>query len=144
MMRNNNTHTEYYVPTRTNRRGAALLIVLVALVILMIMSATITRLIAARRRALLLEERRIQADRIAESAIDRARASLLKNPEYAGETWRIAASELGGRDDALVEIQVERVTDRPNRRDVNVRADYPIDPARRDRRSKHARITLNQ
>lgn len=129
---------------RSHRRGAALLIVLVALVILMVMSATITRLIAARRRTLLIEERRIEADRLAESAIDRARASLLKNREYAGETWRIAASELGGRDEAVVEIKVDHVSDRPNNRDVNVRADYPIDPARRDRRSKHARISLSQ
>ena len=144
MMRNNKIHMEYHVTTRSNRRGAALLIVLVALVILMIMSATITRLIAARRRTLLLEERRIQADRLAESAIDRARASLLKNPEYAGETWRIAASELGGRDDAVVEIKVKHVNDRTNLRDVSVRADYPIDLERRDRRSKHARISLSR
>ncbi len=125
-----------------NRRGAVLLTVLICLVIALAVGGAVLRTGLARRGQARAEERRLQADWLAESGLERASAQLAEAPDYAGETWQVPASDLGGRDDGSVTIAVEAVEGHPRRRLVRARADYPRDPSRRARVSKQATIDL--
>ena len=124
------------------RRGIALLIMIVALVLLLAFSAVLLGLARDRLLNLRRRESAVQAELLAESALDRAAAKLALDPTYSGETWTISARELGGRDDARVTIKIAGVSKRPNRREARVVADYPIDPTRRARRSQSLFIDL--
>jgi hypothetical protein len=75
----------------------------------------------------------IQAQWVAEAALERTAARLAANADYAGETWDIPAAELSGDHDAVAKIHVEKVADHPNRRLVRVEADYPVAPVHRSR-----------
>jgi hypothetical protein len=75
----------------------------------------------------------IQAQWVAEAALERTAARLAANADYAGETWDIPAAELSGDHDAVAKIRVEKVADHPNRRLVRVEADYPVAPVHRSR-----------
>ena len=125
-----------------SRRGIALLMAIVALVLLLALSAAL--LGAARDR--LLNQRRaesaVQAEFLAESALDRAAAKLAVDPSYSGETWNVSSKTLGGRDDARITITVLRDSTLSTRRNARVVADIPIDPSRRVRRSRSLNIDL--
>lgn len=117
---------------------------LAAVVILMMVVATLARIGVAERRQAIAEGRSIQADWLAESGLARASARLSESGDYRGETWDLAAADLGGRDGGRVVIVVEPSAGRPDRRLVHVRADYPTDPTRRARRTLRAIIQLGQ
>ena len=53
---------------------------------------------------------------------------LAADANYRGETWKISAADLEGRDDATVAIRVKLVPGKADRRAVRVQADYPSDP----------------
>jgi hypothetical protein len=84
------------------------------------------------------DERRLQAEWLAESGLARARARLTADPDYKGETWKIPASQLDGAHEGLVVVEVETRADlKRGERVVRVVADFPnADPAHRDRSSK--------
>jgi type II secretory pathway pseudopilin PulG len=116
--------------------------VLVALVILGLLSVALVRLAATERKRSRMDERRLQADWLAESALERASARLQADPDYTGETWEPSADELGGRDAGSVTIAVEAVEGHPGRRAVRAQADYPKGSDRRARRTARATIEL--
>jgi len=115
---------------KARRRGAAILIVLAILAVFGVALAMAMRAnLAARaesRRAL----QRLQAEYLATAGLDVARERLSTDNAYTGETWQVAAEELGGRDRAEVTIDISPVADRPNERRVSVVATYPIDDER--------------
>lgn len=119
-----------------------LLTVMICLVIALSVGAAVVRTGLARRGQARAEERRLQADWLAESGLERASARLADAPDYAGETWQVPAADLGGRDDGSVTIAVEAVEGHPRRRLVRARADYPRDPSRRARARRQATIDL--
>jgi hypothetical protein len=88
------------------------------------------------------EEQHLQANWLVESALDRAAARLAADADYAGETWRVAPQLLGGREAAVVKIEVERLPESPARRRICVRADYPEDTPHRVRQSKQFEIEI--
>lgn len=118
------------------RRGLTSVAALIALVIVALVSAAILKVGVARRSDLMAAERILQADWLAESALERASGRLALTADYAGETWEIAADAFGGRGPARVLIRVEAVAGRADQRRVIVQADYPADSPRRARRGK--------
>ena len=71
--------------------------VLVCLLVIMLICASLLRLVQSRRALIRNEERKLQADWLVESGLDRAAARLGDDPSYRGETWTIPADELGGQ-----------------------------------------------
>ena len=124
------------------RRGIVAAALVVALFVLVLLAGGLLRVAWARHSELRASERRLQAEWLAESALDRAAARLGADPEYSGETWSVPAADLGGRDGASVRIEIRPVPDRPDRRVIRARADYPTDEARRARRTRELTITL--
>lgn len=127
----------------TGRRpGFVAAALVVALFVLVALAGGLLRVAWLRHSELRVAERRLQAEWLAESALDRASARLAADREYRGETWVIPAADVGGRDGGSVRIEVRPVPDHPDRRAIHARADYPTDEARRARRSRTLTITL--
>jgi hypothetical protein len=129
---------------RPRRNGMIAVAVLMALMVVAMLLTILIRSAILHRVALAKAERRLQAEMLAESGVERAAAKLSASGDYSGETWEIKASELGRRDDASVVILVERVDGRPDRRRVDVQADYPRPVERRARVSKTILIDLKR
>ena len=125
------------------RRGAVLMAALVYLVLALMVLGSLMGLASARRARARMEERRLQAEWLAESGLERAAAKLAAAPDYRGETWEPAAADLGGRDGGLVRIEVGPVENRPRRRHARAVAEYPRDSDRRARHTEHATIDLD-
>jgi hypothetical protein len=110
-------------------------VVLVCLLIMTLICGTLLHMIQSQRALVRSEERRLQADWLADSGVERALARLSDDPGYRGETWALSAQELGGSDAGVVTITV----DAP--RLVIVQADYPVDPTLRVRSRRQ--VTLD-
>lgn len=120
-------------------RGSITVFVLVCLVAITAICGVLLRIGLAERQRIRAEERRLQADWLVESGLERAVARIAASKgEYQGEVWEIPAAELGGRDSGRVTITVERPDATSNRRQLQVRvqADYPSDPTGRVRLHK--------
>jgi hypothetical protein len=107
--------------------------VLVCLIVLTLIAGALLRVGATQRDEVRAEERRLQAEWLAEAGLRRAVARLDADPGYTGETWDIDARELGAAGAATVTIAVERPPGDAKSRTIRVRADYPRDPPRRAR-----------
>ena len=125
------------------RRGVALLVAIVCVSIAVAVMYGIVQLATQAYREVGLEQHRTQASWILESAVDRAAAQLAAEEDYRGEKWTLEAQELGGRYDAEVTIQVERVEGQADWRQVRVVADYPVDIPYRVRQTRTFRIRLH-
>jgi type II secretory pathway component PulK len=128
---------------RNHRPG----VILIALMVFLAIASTIImawfKLAAVERHQVRVQQERLQALWLAESGLERAVSRLANDPKYSGETWKIAATELGGRDAAEVLIRIESINGQANQRKVFVQADYPVNPERRNRRSKAIKVTLS-
>lgn len=125
---------------RRPRRGMLGIAVMACLIVLVIIAGALIRAGVARRDALRVQERRLQADWLAEAGLARGLARLEADPSYHGETWTIEPRDLGTQDGATVVIAVEK-SPTSNSRTLSVRADYPRDPPQRARRSR--RVTID-
>ncbi len=121
---------------RRRRPGFVIIPVLLCFVLITLICGAQLKITIAQREQIVADERRLQAEWLVESALDRAAARLAGSPEYAGETWSIAAEELGTRWPGAATIQVEKDKARPRARRVTVVADYPRDGERRSRLRK--------
>ncbi len=138
------------------RRGMTVVALLICLILVTLISAAILRVSAAQREFIRAQERRLQAEWLVESGVERCRASLADNREYAGETWLLSGDDLGlarhggstgkghehDQPAAVVIITVDHLADNPVRRRVRIQADYPPDSPRRARHSKQILIDL--
>jgi len=127
---------------RAQRRGLAIIPAMVCLLLVTLLCGVMLSQAHTRRGVISQEERRMQAEWLAESALARASARLTADRGYRGETWDVPAGALDGTDAGSVTIAVEAEKGRPGRRRVRVEADYPRDAARRARYSKHLTIEL--
>jgi Tfp pilus assembly protein PilV len=135
-------------------RGMTVVAVLVCLIIVTLISGAVLKVGLAQRDLARSFERRLQAEWLAESGVERALARLAGDRDYTGETWTVSALDLGqnaavtaGADKpdsaaAVITIAVERVPANSSRRRVKVQADYPRDPPRRSRHTKQVTIDL--
>jgi Tfp pilus assembly protein PilX len=124
------------------RRAMITFVVLVCLVIITLIAAGLLRTVHSQRALIRGEARGLQADWLAESALERASARLAADHDYQGETWSISAEDLGGEAPGLVTIEVETSAENPTRRLVSVRADYPGDTEQRVRRTRRVIVDL--
>ncbi len=124
------------------RAGFALIGVMIVLVVASMLVVSWFKTIAAGREQLRMAEDRLKSEWLAEGALDRAAAKLREKSDYTGETWTISADELGGQDSASIEIHVAQVAGHPDRRTVEVEAEYPQNSLHSVRASK--RIIVNR
>lgn len=127
---------------RRRQRGAMIVPVLICFVLIMLISAALLQFVVAERVLNRQEERRLQAEWLAEAGLERAAARLSESRDYQGETWDIAAKELGGQDAGRVTITVETKKGERALRQVTVLADYPVVPERRARHRRSLEIDL--
>lgn len=87
--------------------GFALALVLICLtVVTLSLTAMISR-VSQGRRQVIQRQRLVQAQWLAESAIDRAVAQWQRDPAYRGETWQLASEVIGNRGSAQAAVEVE-------------------------------------
>jgi Tfp pilus assembly protein PilV len=140
---------------RKPRRGMTVVAVLVCLLVLMILGAALLRIALVERESNRAAERRLQADWLVESGLERASARLAADPRYPGENWQVSAADLGlaepgesgaaagaTRAAGVVSILVDRAAKDTGRLRVRVQADYPRDGPFRTRRSQERFIDL--
>lgn len=97
----------------------------------------------AERQRLRSEERRLQAEWLVESGLERAAARIEHSQgAYQGETWDLSPAELGGRDSGRVTIAVLTAEDAPGQRRVRVQADYPRNETTRVRLRKEWTVAI--
>jgi type II secretory pathway pseudopilin PulG len=141
---------------RKPRRGLTMIAVLVCLLVMMLLGAALLRVALQERDGNRDQERRLQAEWLVESGLERARARLAADAGYAGETWPISAADLGlaeagpaagaaekaDRASGVVTISVDRPAGASGRRRVRVQADYPRDGTHPSRHSQERFIDL--
>lgn len=110
------------------RRGGAIVAALVLLTIILITGGAMLQQLAATQRAARLAGRKVQAQWLAESALDRALAKRRTDPEYKGETWHSPVFEAGDQGVAHIEFKVV-----DGRESVAITADFPDHPLHRAR-----------
>jgi Tfp pilus assembly protein PilX len=124
------------------RAGFALIGVMISFIVASMLVVSWFKTIATGREQLRMAEDRLMSEWLAEGALDRAAAKLREKAEYSGETWTISADELGGQVGAAIEIHVATVADHPDRRTIEVEAEYLKNSLRSVRVSK--RIIVNR
>jgi type II secretory pathway component PulK len=115
---------------------------LVCIVLVALLCSVLLKQAHIQRGLVRTEQRRSQAEWLAESGLARAVARLAADRNYKGETWEIPAQALGGDWDGVVRINVETVENQPARRRVSVEADYPSVEEPRARQRKHLIVNL--
>jgi hypothetical protein len=123
-------------PKRPRRAGLAIIPALVCIVLVTLLCGSLLKQALTVRNLVRTEERRMQAEWLAESGLGRARARLEADPRYQGETWDVPAESLGGRATGVVRITVEPVENQSGRRRLRVEADYPRGEETRARQTK--------
>jgi len=119
--------------TKVGRRGAALIIALVTLLVVTLVAGTALRSIASAHRRTRQTQDEVQAQWLAEAAVERAIVQARSRADYAGETWRPSISaDCAG----VAEIRIERTTDSPKSLKVVVQAHYPDREFRRSSASR--------
>jgi Tfp pilus assembly protein PilX len=91
---------------RRARRGVALVIVIALLVICLTLFGVWARRIVDEQRRLVSQQSRLQATRLAEAGVARARARLVVDPNFREETWQLPAAALDGTHDGVVRTRV--------------------------------------
>ncbi len=71
----------------TRRRGFALLSALICVLILSAVAASLLRSVLAQMREVDIQAHQLQADALAQSALERGIQQLSANPAYTGEVW---------------------------------------------------------
>jgi len=110
--------------------------VMICLLISTLILGALLKTAVAHRRQMLTEEQRMQADWLAESAVERATHRLQIDVNYPGETWNIPAADLNGRDSGRVRITVRKADKGSDGHRVTVEAVYPVGTERQVKRTK--------
>lgn len=109
---------------RGRRAGSILVLAMGCLFAVLLLSAAVLKTLSIHSAYVRHERFRAQADWLVASGTLRLDAKLRGDNEYQGEVWNIPASELGGNDDAQVEIV--RLQDRAPRT-FHIKATYPLE-----------------
>lgn len=123
------------------RRGLVIIPAIVALVVVTIFCGVLLNQMATYRRVIRAEERRMQAEWLAESALQRASARLESDRSFRGETWVVPPEDLDGHS-ATATIVVEPVEGKPDRRRLRVEAVHPREGELRARITRTLELNL--
>ena len=127
---------------RSATSGFVLIAALTCLVIVSVVFGLTLRLSVARHVAVRHRQTELQARFLTESGIDRGAARLELDPDYLGETWHVDATELDGRNAAVVEIQIMPHSENPQLRRIRVSTNYPSRGEARVRHTKQIDVHL--
>jgi hypothetical protein len=119
-------------------RGFVLVAILVVLALAMALFGLWAQSAVREQRWLDGEALRLEALRLAEAGVARGIARRAIDPDYANETWRIPAADVGGRHAAEVRI---RVTPEGAALRIAATADFPAGAVRRARVTKQIEIS---
>ena len=114
--------------------------VMICLLISTLILGTLLKTAVTHRRQMRTEEQRAQADWLAESAIERAVHRLETDANYQGETWKVPAADLNGRDSGRVRITVRKSSDGLGKHILSVEAVYPVGTPRQIKRTKQISV----
>lgn len=127
-----------------DRKGIVLFTTIVALLAASVITLGILRAAVSQYGHIRDQRRQLQADQLAQAAVERAVNRLRMASDYRGETWHVAAEELGGPAAAEVVIKVQTAGEGSdnNKLQISVQADYPNDEIYRVRQSRELLVTL--
>ncbi|MFN0055113.1 MAG: hypothetical protein ACKV0T_23310 [Planctomycetales bacterium] len=133
----------------STRRGAFLIVVLVCLLVATVLTAAVLSMARNHKQRIDLHQHRVQADWIAEAALERAAARLRSDGAYVGETWSLSAGDLGAAglaeaEQATAVITIHPNPEQPHRRVIQVQALYPLGSSQPVRRTRQVTISLIQ
>lgn len=126
----------------SRRRGAIMICAMICLLLISLLLGSLLKVALAHRRQVRTEQYRLQAQWLAESALERSVSRLAADADYSGEEWNIAAKELDGRHAGSVKIGVQKSAQRPMQRIVTVEAIYPSGVARSAKRTKQLTVRI--
>lgn len=146
-----NTPGQHKLPSRRRRQGISIIIVIAFYAVAMtLFGVWIRTSLGHMRQTRQLQEKR-QAVWLADSGLRRAVALLANDPNYTGEQWQLAATELGGQHTALIDIRVVAVKntdetsesngDKAEQLQITATALFPADTEREVRHTKSITIT---
>jgi type II secretory pathway component PulK len=138
-MRRHKTHPD----PGSARGGAVLVVALICLLLVTVLAASLARTVLLQREQVLRDEWQLQAEWLAEAAIDRARVQLNATTDYEGEEWRPewndAGSQLGR---VRIAVAREASADGNSVARINVTADVPADTTDRARVQRTIAVAL--
>jgi hypothetical protein len=134
-----NARKRFCMRVHRRRRGVVLAAALACVFVTVLLSAALASSALHRHRQLKLQERQLQAEWIAQSALGLAAARLKADAAYAGETWTAGAAELESRQSGRAVISIAELQDGEGRR-VTIEVIYPDDPVDRIRIEKTIKI----
>jgi Tfp pilus assembly protein PilX len=116
------------------RHGSGLVIALVTLLVVTSIMGSIMYALLSELRQTRQTVNEVQAQWLADAAVERAARQLTANADYKGETWNIdlpaTATGVSGDRHGIASIRIDRGTDDNSRR-ILVRADFPTSSRRR-------------
>lgn len=120
---------------RTHRRAAVLVVALTTLLVITLIAGTIIRTLLLSHRQNRQHQNELQAEWLADAALSRARAQLVRQPEYTGERWfaEVIADSVSNpiNESGEAQIRVLRIASRPDEVEIVVTAHFPQDSIRR-------------
>lgn len=119
-----------------------MLAVLVCVVLVTLITLSLIKLTLAQRSQAQREIWRLQADWLVESGLERAAAKIAVDDGYTGETWSVAADDIGGGRSGEVKIFVSLVEGQPGMRQVRVEAIFPAETEQRAKSSKQVNVAV--
>ena len=122
------------------RSGAFMIVAMICLLLTTALLGTLLKMAVLGLRQAHVDASGLQADWLAESALDRAAAKLAKDAAYAGETWSIPAEDLDGLHTGRVVISIKPPSG--NLAEVEVAAQYPAEGAFSVKRTKRLLVAL--
>jgi Tfp pilus assembly protein PilV len=123
----------------SRRRGAALIAALICVLLVSMMSAVLVKTALVQRDQLEQDAWQLQADWLAQSALERTIARLKTDAEYTGETWMPATAQ--GTPIGRVTIEIVQASGDTTERLLRATADVPDDPVRRARVVREWRLS---
>lgn len=121
--------------TNRGRRGAAIVAAMVTLALVTLIAAALVNMMVATHRQSQRYANELQAQWLAEAALDRAVAQLRAEPEYEGETWTPSVSAGAGTDEegasGIVTIRIKSANGERATRTIYVEAAWPPDEIQR-------------
>ena len=118
-----------------SRSGAVLVMVIVLLLISIMIAGAIVHSLALDARQLDWNRHALQADRLAESGLRRARVQLAADPAFQGETWTPPLP--GGKGEVVITITSDKQI-----RIIKSRATFPVDSAMPVRSTRTMRVPV--
>ena len=129
------------ISSTATRRGAVLIAAMCCLVVLTLLCGVLLKVALLDQRQQRMAEWRAQATWLAEAGLERAATLTARTPQYAGESWQIADTQLSPGYAGLIVIEVQPASE-SGQRMIRVCADYLRDGERLARVTKQLHVTV--